>query len=314
MESSFPAWLCTLLYPAGLLYRTGIHLRNSLYRRGVLPVCRLDIPVVSDGSGPKVSAREAGDEPIFLAQALPTVAVVVCRDRVAAARTARNRLGADLVLLDDGFQHRHLARDLDLLLVEAGRVFGNGRMLPCGPLREPLKEMARADALVVTGRSDELHAGAATVRQLLSRQGLARPVFPCERRSEGFIRLDSEDFFAPEALQGMKAVAFSGIAFPGAFEADLRAVGLELAETVRFRDHQWLGPAQLNAVRQALNRTKPDVVITTEKDRARLGTVRLPVPGYALRIRMVPHEEDELLRLVAQRLTAADSPAVASGR
>jgi tetraacyldisaccharide 4'-kinase len=354
MGSPYPLWLCALLFPAGLLYRGGVSLRNRLYERGFLPIHRLPVPVlsvgnltvggsgktplvayladrlresgrrvavasrgyggtphpaplvVSEGTGPLVSAEEAGDEPVLLSQLLPSVVVIVCRDRWSAGRFARDRFGCDLVLLDDGYQHRRLARDLDLLLVDAGTGFGNGRMLPCGPLREPLRELARCDALVVTGSADQMQEGARRARETLTQRGLAKPVFRCERRVDGFVRLDSDERLAPAALKGMKAVAFSGIARPAGFESDLRGLGVSLVDSVRFRDHQRLGPRELARVAESVKRSRPDFLVTTEKDRARLGTLRLPVPAYALRIRMAPLEEDELMALVARRLSGSD--------
>ncbi|MCI0410117.1 MAG: tetraacyldisaccharide 4'-kinase [Acidobacteria bacterium] len=355
MDSPTPLWLCALLFPAGLLYRGGVGVRNLLYERGSLPILRLPIPVasvgnltvggsgktpfvaylanrlresgrrvavasrgyggsphptplvVSDGAGPLISAAEAGDEPVLLSQLLPSVVVIVCRDRWTAGRLARERFGSDLILLDDGYQHRRLARDLDLLLVDAEGGFGNGRMLPCGPLREPLRELARCDALVITGSAEQLQEGARRAREMLTDLALARPVFRCERRADGFARLDSDERLSPTALQGMKAVAFSGIAHPAAFESDLRALGVNVVDSVRFRDHQKLGSRELARVAESAKQFRPDFLVTTEKDRARLGALRLPAPAYALRIRMAPLEEDELMALVTRRLSSNDS-------
>jgi tetraacyldisaccharide 4'-kinase len=178
MESTYPLWLRALLYPAGLLYRGGVEVRNLLYRRESLPILRLPVPVlsvgnltlggsgktpfvaylaqrfsatgrrvavlsrgyggsshpnplvVSEGTGPLASAEQAGDEPVLLSRLLPSVVVLVGRDRWSAGRLAIQRFGANLILLDDGYQHRRLRRDLDLLLVDAGAGFGNGRMPP----------------------------------------------------------------------------------------------------------------------------------------------------------------------------------------
>ena len=354
MDSPYPLWLCALLFPAGLLYRGGVGVRNLLYSRGSLPVLHLPVPVlsvgnltmggsgktpfvaylaqklresgrrvavasrgyggsahptpllVSDGTGPLASAAEAGDEPVLLAQLLPSVVVIVCRDRWSAGRFAVDRFRSELVLLDDGYQHRRLARDLNLLLVDAGMGFGNGRMPPCGPLREPLQELARCDALVVTGSSEQMQEGAQRALRVLNDLGLSKPVFRCERRCDGFSRLDSDDWLAPTALKGMKAVAFSGIAHPGGFESDLRSLGVNLVDSVRFRDHQKLGPRELARVAESVKAARPEFLVTTEKDRARLGTLRLPVPAYALRIRMAPLEEDGLMALVTRRLSGDD--------
>ena len=258
--------------------------------------------LVGEGKGPLVTAREAGDEAVLFAASLPGVAVVVCKDRFKAAEMARRRLASEVVLLDDGFQHRSLARSCDLLLVDAEERFGNGRMLPRGPLREPLAEMARADALVITGPPERLREGISRLKEIMARQGVARPLFSCARRFQGFAALSTGELLPPAALSGLKAVAFSGIARPEAFEEDLRSLGIDLLDAIRFRDHQPLGHAELAAIRNLAQRRKPDVLLTTEKDRARLGEVTLPLPSYALRIHLQPDDEREILALIEQRI------------
>jgi tetraacyldisaccharide 4'-kinase len=270
--------------------------------------------LVSEGRGCLVTAREAGDEPVLFASSLPGVGVVVCKDRFKAAEFARQRLGVEVVLLDDGFQHRSLARSCDLLLVEAEERFGNGKMLPRGPLREPLAEMARADALVVTGHPERLMEGGARLKEIMARQGVSRPVFFCARRFQGFSAIATGELLPPAALSGLKAVAFSGIARPEAFEADLRSLGIDLLDALRFRDHQALGGAEMAAIRELAGRLKPDVLITTEKDKARMGEVTLPLPSYALRIQLQPDDERELLALVGQRLDGHPDRAAQGGR
>ena len=283
---------------------TGQGRRVAIASRGYGGVPHDEPLLVGEGNGPLVTAREAGDEPILFAASLPGVGVVVCTDRFKAAEMARRRLGSEVVLLDDGFQHRRLARSCDLLLVDAEEGFGNGRMLPRGPLREPLAEMARADALVVTGPPQRLGAGRARLKEIMARQGVARPLFSCARVFQGFAAFATGELLPPAALAGLKAVAFSGIARPEAFEDDLRALGIDLLDAIRFRDHQPLGHAEMALIRDLSGRLKPDVLLTTEKDKARMGEVTLPFPAYALRIQLRPEDEGDLLALVEQRLGA----------
>jgi tetraacyldisaccharide 4'-kinase len=350
MDAPARSWLRWLLAPPGVLYRSGVSLRNALYRRHLLTPRRVGIPVVSvgnltaggsgktpfvaylagrfreagrrvavasrgyggkqqslpvtvsDGNGPLAGAGDVGDEPVLLATLLPSTFVVVCRDRATAALFARERFGADLVILDDGFQHRRIHRDLDLLLVDAADGLGNGRMMPFGPLREPLSETSRADALVITGAEDEIHGGVARIREDLRKMSLKIPVFACERRVEGFLRVETEEPVPPAALKGLKILAFSGIARPRAFESDLRSLGLNLAESIRFRDHQPLGALQMERIRSAARETGADLIVTTEKDRVRLGSMPFSLPLYAMRIRLVPREEEEFWGFVSRRL------------
>jgi tetraacyldisaccharide 4'-kinase len=265
-----------------------------------------DLPAtVSDGSGCRMSAREAGDEPVLLANLLPSAVVIVCRDRAAAARFARDRHGADLVLLDDGFQHLRILRDLDLLLVDAVQGFGNGRMMPLGPLREPLEGLRRADAMVVTGAATSLQVGTARVREILRRLRLEPPLFPCERRVEGFLRVETEESVPPAALKGLKILAFSGIARPESFEEDLRSLGLNLVRSIRFRDHQPLGADELEEIGSGARESGADLIVTTEKDRMRLGARPPGAPLYTLNIRLVPVDEEGFWDFASRRLFPA---------
>jgi len=267
--------------------------------------------VVSDGAGQIGSFEEGGDEPVLLAELLPGIPVIVDRDRVAAARVARHRFGSDLILLDDGFQHRRLHRDLDLLLSDARDGFGNARMLPFGPLREPISEIARAGAFLMTGREEELREGERRFRELAQGLGVTAPLFLCERRIDGLYRSDGGPRVDAASLSGLKALAFSGIARPESFESDLRGSGIRIAEALRFRDHQRYRHGSIRRIESALGRSGADVLITTEKDRVRLGWTRFPVPLFTLRIRMAPQDEETLLSFLRERLAypAAASPA-----
>ncbi|MEO1369871.1 MAG: tetraacyldisaccharide 4'-kinase, partial [Acidobacteriota bacterium] len=126
------------------------------------------VRIVSRGEGPLLGPRMAGDEPVLLAGLLPGVSVVVCPDRALAGRHALERLDEppDVFLLDDGFSHLRLARDVDILLFPAGDPFSGGRLPPGGRLREPLEASARADAAVLTGHRGEASAGEALARAL----------------------------------------------------------------------------------------------------------------------------------------------------
>ncbi len=300
-KTPFVAYLAARLHEAGR--RVAVASRGYGGARQAAPF------IVSEGRGPLAEAREVGDEPVLLASLLPSTVVLVCRDRAAAALFARDRFGAEVVILDDGFQHRRLHRDLDLLLSDAVEGLGNGRMMPLGDLREPAAEMGRADALVVTGRAEDLEAGTGRVQEMLRRLKHEIPVFACERRGEEFLRVESEDSLPPSALKGLKVLAFSGIARPRAFEADLLSLGVNLVKSIRFRDHQPLGAPEQGRILSAARESGAEVIVTTEKDRTRLGPARLPLPLFALRIRLVPRREEELWGFVCGRLFASSSDA-----
>jgi tetraacyldisaccharide 4'-kinase len=213
--------------------------------------------VVSDGTRVLESAERSGDEPLMLARQLPGVPVLVSPDRFLAGRLAERRLGATVLLLDDGFQHIRLQRTVDLLLVDPADL--HEQVLPSGRLREPLEAASSADAVLVTGDAD----AAAEVARLL---GVPRS-FMVTRQ---FAPLRS--LRGPGAVQtaGRTVVAVSGIARPARFHAALRDGGWTIAREMAFPDHHWFTPRDLARVSAAAHATGADLVVTTEKDAVRL--------------------------------------------
>jgi tetraacyldisaccharide 4'-kinase len=212
-----------------------------------------------------------------------------------------------LVILDDGYQHRRLHRDLDLLVVDAATCLGNGKMVPFGPLREPLSELGRAHAMIITGTAEMIPACSERMSELIRKIGLERPIFACERQHAGFLREESEEVLSAPALKGLRILAFSGIAQPGAFESDLEQLGLNVVSTLRFRDHQPFGPTPLRRIREAARRHKAELLITTEKDRVRLGSARFRLPVVSSRIRLVPQDEEGLWHYIDRQVSGLDS-------
>jgi tetraacyldisaccharide 4'-kinase len=225
--------------------------------------------VVSDGNRVLAGAGEAGDEPRMLAGMLPHVPVVVSRKRSRAGRLAHREWGVDLFILDDGFQHRALARDVDLVLLDANDPAGNGHLLPWGPLREPLSALGRADAVVLT-RSNPALEGREPADELLSRfPGLLRvrsrhvpsgAVFPNRGRR-----------YEPGYLKGLRVAAFCGIARPEVFLGSLEDLGVEVAAFKRFRDHHAFTASDAGDLVGLFRSSKADALITTEKDWVRVG-------------------------------------------
>jgi tetraacyldisaccharide 4'-kinase len=257
--------------------------------------------LVSDGSAaPLVGPERCGDEPFLLARSLPGTVVLVGSERRAAAVEARS-LGADVLLLDDGFQHRALARDLDLVLLDSRSPFGNGRLLPAGTLREPPSSLARADMIILT-RSRPGERFPEIEREIRTHNESA-PILSAGHRRTGFVDADGDPAPPPS-----KAVAFCGIGSPDAFAVDLESEPVEVVAFQRFRDHHPFTEEDWDSlVRLALRHEA--ALVTTEKDLVRLPASRRSdaVTLAALRIEAVVHDETILLDRLSE--TVAGNPA-----
>lgn len=265
--------------------------------------------VVSDGSRVIANSTDSGDEPYQLASALPRTAVVVSADRAAAGREAIRLFSPDVILLDDGFQHRSLNRDLDLVCVDVSVPFESHRLLPRGILREGWTSLRRAQAVVLT-RCDQ--AGAEVVsrwKALLKKHNPGLALFESEHRPAGFFRLDG----AAATSEEREAAAFSSIGNPEAFERTLRSTGWMVRETLRFPDHHAYGPEDWKKL-EAL-RAKGRTLVTTEKDSVRLGALRgteLSQNILILKTELVIRENQDLwqniIRQVCTRNTSSSAP------
>lgn len=215
-----------------------------------------DEPLVLRGAEALPGAAFAGDEPLLIAKRLPSIPVLVGADRVASARLAE-RLGTEVLLLDDGMQHRRLARDVDVVVVDAAVGFGNGRLLPRGPLREPLSGLSRA--------------GLIWLREATSPVALPAFEAPVVRvRHFASALLDPKgDAHPADTLRGRKVVALCGIARPTGFERTCADLGVERVATASFGDHHRFTASELSRV-LARARAGGAEILTTEKDAVRL--------------------------------------------
>jgi tetraacyldisaccharide 4'-kinase len=227
------------------------------------------IRIVADGSTILFSPGEAGDEPCLLAASLPGVMVVIGADRYRAGSLALERLEPDIFILDDGFQHLRLKRDLNLLLLDCAKPFGNGRTLPAGTLREPAAAVGRADLLVFTRCNGYEPADV-----------IDKPWCAASHRLTVALPLAGGKPQAFRALQPLRGIAFAGIAEPASFFASLEREGVHPVATLAFPDHCKYGEPEIAALCRLKETSRADYLITTEKDaikltsfRERLGTV-----------------------------------------
>jgi tetraacyldisaccharide 4'-kinase len=216
--------------------------------------------IVSDGTSILLSPAEAGDEPFLIARSLPGLIVVTGADRYRAGLAACERFQPDVLLLDDGFQHLRLHRDLNILLLDCRKPFGNGRTLPAGLLREPRSAIRRADLVVYTRcGGGEAHLSVADVPQCRSTHCL-----------HGVAALSGGAADPFSTLRGRKGVAFAGIADPESFFVALQGEGLELTATVPLPDHYRYDRAGVDSLLRLMRETGGEYLITTEKDAVKL--------------------------------------------
>ncbi|WP_303722509.1 tetraacyldisaccharide 4'-kinase [Malonomonas rubra] len=235
-------------------------LRVAVVSRGYGGSFQGDVGCVARGDGVVLlSAQEAGDEPYLLAQRNPALQVYVARKRALGVRAAELS-GVQVIILDDGFQHLAVRRDVDIVLLDARAPFGNGQMLPAGPLREPPSSLRRASLVIFT------HA-----TQVRPEIPFEMPVAFCRHRLGDMLRSLNGAPVPWSILDGTEALAFAGIARPEDFFAALRARGVMLVETWAFDDHQDYCGEQLNQLVQSCQNVK--FCITTEKDAVKLNSV-----------------------------------------
>ena len=248
------------------------------------------------------TADEVGDEPLLIWKSLnqcePNAAeipVIVGSDRHASGLLALERFQPDIFLLDDGFQHLRLRRDCDLVLIDATNPFGGGRVLPAGFLREPLTQLARASAFVIT-RSDEI-ADCAPILATLRRINPAAPVFYGVHAFDALRRIGENAPTDLAEFQGKRLLAVCGLGNPASFQRLIRGCGLTLAATLDFHDHHRYAEEDIQHINAMIRQYGIDGILTTEKDEPKLQyyTQALDVACYIMTItmRMTPTEKFE---------------------
>ncbi|MCJ7812020.1 tetraacyldisaccharide 4'-kinase, partial [bacterium] len=238
--------------------------------------------IVSNGEKVNVTAKQAGDEPMFLAKNLSEIPVIVGKDRAKTGYLAVHTWKTDILLLDDAFQNRKLKKDLDLVVIDSTNLWGNGKILPAGPLREPLNSLKRADGIILTRASESSlnNKGEKCIRKFTDAQ-----IFSATHEPRNFISLQDGRTCKLNILKGKKVLGFSGIGNPDSFEKILQSIDVRLLDLIVFRDHYWYKPKDLERILKIAETRKADALVTTEKDYVRLPLDWCPlIPTYYLKI------------------------------
>ncbi len=277
--------------------------------------------IVSDGEKVLLDADMAGDEPCMMARQLHDVPVVVWSNRYQAGMLAIKKFSPRILLLDDGFQHRKLKRDLDILLLDANRPFGNGHLLPRGTLREPIAMIQRADILILTRAgsfnpekplleklsSNGLEAVAAHTPLFLSSHSpyLHSIILPGDDKAGINPAPSPEDL---SILNGKPVFAFSGIAKNPDFRKSAATLGCRIAGYLEFSDHHPYHPSDFLKIVEAARKNNAEMIITTEKDFSRIdGRFQWPLPLSVIGVTLAIQKEKKFRELILEKIEKYDS-------
>lgn len=282
-------------------------LKTAVISRGYGGKAEKKAGVVSDGRRILLQAEMAGDEPFMMAEQLETIPVLVGRNRFQSGRTAMDRFRPDVILLDDAFQHRQLARDLDIVLMDAERPLGNGYLLPRGSLREDSASLRRCHAVVFT-RADETDLPA---HEHITRLLGSKPVFQSSHKpyllkilkeKSGGTCSETACEQGIEGLAGKRIFVFSGIARNDDFENMLESLGCSIAGIAFYPDHYRYSQKDIKDIADAAVHHGSDCMVTTEKDYFRIPQKsRFPIALVVMGVKIC-FKDDGFDRFVSSRL------------
>lgn len=261
----------------------------AVVSRGYGGTFRGEFGIVCKGQGVLLDSVVAGDEPYLLARRNPQVVTLIARKRAAGIRAAVERFGADVIILDDGFQHRAVRRDLDLVLLDATSPFGNRWPLPAGLLREFPFALRRADIFLLTRAQEDSCFQFADKPVFISRHQLADHAIDLNGERAGFAELRSGKF-----------CAFAGIADPKSFFSALINAGLSLEECLPLGDHCSYDQKTLQRILAMADDC--DGLLTTEKDAVKLSPDMFSIPCYQVPMTIIIDDDDNFRKQVRNRL------------
>lgn len=276
----------TVINIAGLLTQHGR--RALVLSRGYGRADESRVTVVSDGASFIADPASGGDEPALIAARLPQVPVVAGSDRHRAGIFALEHFQTDIVVLDDGYQHIRLGRDLNIALIDGADPFGNGHLFPAGILREPLDALERAHIVIIT-REDQA-ADLAALRKTIGKRTTA-DIFTARYAPRDVVNVRSGETLPLTSLRGAVIFAFAGIARPGALASLLRSLGAEVKDLRSFPDHHPYSRAEIERLVAMASDCRAGMLVTTEKDGVRIRDMA-PENLWALRIDLEVVERD----------------------
>lgn len=269
---------------------------------------RLRVAVLARGFGRR---PDGGDDEDLLG-ASEFVRRYVDPNRVRAARRALSEFRPEIFILDDGFQHFRMHRDVDLVTVDATNPFGYGRLLPRGLLRDRPSALRRAHAIVLTRTDQVTVAELEFLREEVARHGEGRPVIDTVHRPAGVRTLADGKSLGVDWLRGRRVFAFCGLGNPGAFRRTLESAGAEVVKFRAFPDHHAYRPAEARQIEVEAQEFLATALVTTEKDATKLDVRAFRIPLAALRVELEAVRGGERLEAILESAAHAPDPAIAT--
>ena len=273
--------------------------RVAILSRGYRRTSTTQYLLVSNGERLLVDPHEAGDEPFLMAQRCPKAIVAVGADRYELGDWVLNRFPIDCLILDDGFQHRGLYRDVNLLLVDATDAAGLAALVPAGRLREPLRAAARATAIVVT-RADVPVQVTEVCRKLRATLGSMPDPIQAVVRPESLVSVVTGASQPLSWSKGKTALLCSGVGHAGSFRSLVERIGIRILDEVAYADHHAYTSQDVEQLRARAAELQAELIVTTEKDACKLVSLLQPTDNWWA-VRLTTHVtvgEDRLRRLV----------------
>ena len=278
--------------------------RVAVLNRGYRAHWDKPIGVVSDGEKIYMTSYEAGDEAYLMAKTMPGVPVVIGRNRAVTGSYAVEKLHAEVIIMDDGFQHWQLKRDMDIVLVDTQNLFGNGVLLPGGAMREPLSHLNRADILLFTKSDRSSQLTRANLAESIRRYNKTAPIVESIHHTKEFVKIADrykgfqEKPISLEELEGKRVVVFSAIGNPLSFEQNVSGCGLEIAEALRYPDHHDYDMPEMQYIGERARELRVDALITTGKDAVKIPTEFIysnhEIPLYVMNMDIVIIRKEEI--------------------
>ncbi len=293
-------------YLAGVLKSAGY--QPVILSRGYRGKAEHSTLVVSDGRKVLCDAASSGDEPFLLASQLPGVRVAVGKDRHRSGTLVEQDAGDRVVhILDDGFQHLRLKRNLDILLVDATDPFGGGKLLPAGRLREPLAAMGRADLVVIT--RSHLVGEIADLEAVIRRHNKLTPISYFYHDTVGVFDLKSRRQFRTRAFMGRRVIALAAIGNPGLFIQDLEHYQMDVRDQLLFPDHHPYSQSDLDQALESVDEHGAEALMTTEKDAVRLQALEFGAGRiFVLKIEALPEDPVEYRKFLLDEVAGLPNP------